>query len=201
MKKYLFISFLFISFAAWGQQTQGTMRLITKKAQQVTRATVMDGDTIPLIQLKEVAIFPPLNFDNRRERRRFNKLVKHIKKVYPYAKLASIKLKEYEKKMKGKNEREQKQLIKQAEKEIRNEFEGDLKKLTFTQGRILLKLIDRETGNTSYHLVEDLRGKFLAFFLQSFARIFGYNLKKEYDPDGRDANIELIVLMIENGAI
>lgn len=202
MKKFLSIFFLLISLGAFSQETHGTIRLITqKKAEKVTQATIMEGDTIPFIQLQEVAVFPPLTFDNRRERKRFNKLVRHVKKVYPYAKLAAIKLKKYEKKMRGKSESEQRKLMRQAEQEIRDEFEGDLKKLTFTQGRILLKLIDRETGNTSYHLVEELRGNFMAFFWQSFARIFGYNLKKEYDPDGRDANIELIVQMIENGAI
>ena len=91
--------------------------------------------------------------------------------------------------------------MKQAEDELKAEFEGDLKKLSFKQGIILIKLVDRETGNTSYELVQELRGNFTAFFWQTFARLFGYNLKVKYDPLGDDKEIEDIVVMIENGQI
>jgi hypothetical protein len=103
--------------------------------------------------------------------------------------------------MNAANDKERRRIMKQAEDELRNEFEDDLKKLTFKQGAILIKLVDRETGNSSYELVQELRGKFVAFFWQAFARLFGYNLKEEYDPDGADREIEEIVVMIENGQI
>ena len=96
---------------------------------------------------------------------------------------------------------ERKKLMKQAEAELKDEFEDDLRKLTFKQGLILIKLVDRETGSSSYVLVQELRGKFVAFFWQTFARFFGYNLKTEYDPHGADREIEEIVVMIENGQI
>ena len=89
--------------------------------------------------------------------------------------------------------------MKQVEKELLDEYEDDLKKLTITQGRILIKLVDRETGATSYELVKELRGSFSAFFWQAFARIFGSTLKAEYDPYGEDRLIEEIVLLIDNG--
>jgi len=73
--------------------------------------------------------------------------------------------------------------------------------MTFSQGKILIKLVDRETGNSSYELVKELRGAFSAFFYQAFARIFGFNLKIKYDPEGEDREIETIVKMIETGQI
>jgi len=91
--------------------------------------------------------------------------------------------------------------MKRAEKEINKEYGGELKDLTFSQGKILIKLIDRETGETSYDLVQTLRGKFTAFFYQTFARIWGYNLKVRYDPLGEDRQIEAIVRMIELGQL
>jgi len=80
-------------------------------------------------------------------------------------------------------------------------YEDDLKKLTMTQGRILLKLVDREIGNTSYNLVKEYRGSISAAFWQGIARLFGSNMKAEYDPKGEDAEIEEIVQLIEAGII
>jgi hypothetical protein len=116
--------------------------------------------------------------------------------------VAGIKFNEYNQKMAGiTSEKVKKDLMKQAEAELEAQFGDELKDLTITQGKILLKLIDRQTSNCSYDIVKDFRGKFRAFFYQSFARIFGYNLKIKYDPLGADADIERIVLMIENGVI
>ncbi len=98
-------------------------------------------------------------------------------------------------------DKERKALMKQAEKELRNEYTDDLKNMTFSQGKILIKLVYRETGNTSYALVKELRGKFTAFFWQTFARIFGFNLKVGYDPEGEDMQIEAIVRLIEAGEL
>jgi hypothetical protein len=100
-----------------------------------------------------------------------------------------------------KTEKEQRQYIKQVEQEIVDEYEDDLKKLTITQGRILLKLIDRETGETSYELLKELKGSFNAFFWQTLARIFGHNLKSEFDPEGEDKLLDEIMSLIEAGAI
>ena len=99
------------------------------------------------------------------------------------------------------NDKERKKIIKQAEKEINEEYGNDLRDLTFSQGKILIKLVYRETGSSSYELVAELRGKFRAFFWQAFARLWGFNLKNEYDPEGEDKEIEFIVQMIEAGQI
>ena len=87
------------------------------------------------------------------------------------------------------------------EADLKAEFEGELKKLTIKQGIILVKLIDRETGATSYDLIKSLRGSFSAFIWQSMARLFGSNLKLEYDPYGEDYMIEEIVQQLESGQI
>lgn len=163
---------------------------------------VVNGDTIPVMYLDEVYIWGNKSFRNSAESRQWERLVRNVKKAYPYAKLAGIKFNEYNLKIANvKNEKVQKAMMKQAEDEIEAQFGKELKDLTITQGKILLKLIDRQTNNSSYDIVRDFRGRFRAFFYQSFARLFSYNLKVKYDPLGADADIERIVLMIENGSI
>jgi hypothetical protein len=123
-----------------------------------------------------------------------------VKKVYPYAILAAAKLKEYNQIMeKMTDERTKKAYLKTVEKELKAEFEEPLKNLTTTQGRILLKLIDRETGNTSYELVKNFRGGFQAFMWQGVARLFGNNMKAEYDPNGEDIMVERAIKLVEAG--
>ena len=90
--------------------------------------------------------------------------------------------------------------MKEAEKQLKREFEGQLKKLTVRQGRILIKLIDRETGKTSFELVKQLRGNFSAWVWQNLALLFDSDLKSEYDPNGSDKLIELAIAQIESGA-
>jgi len=170
--------------------------------EKIVIARIVDGDTIIMFDLPEYMVSSKLPRKLKAMARRNNRLVYNVKKVYPYAKLAGIKLTEYEELLKNaESDAERKRLMKQAEHELKDEFEDDLKKLTFKQGLILIKLVDRETGNSSYVLVQELRGNFVAFFWQTFARVFGFNLKTEYDPDGADREIEEIVVMIENGEL
>jgi len=91
--------------------------------------------------------------------------------------------------------------MKEAEKQLRKQFQKDVENLTFSQGIILLKLVDRETGKTTYKIVDELRGSLRAFFYQTIARMFGMNLKSHYDPKGKDKDIERIVRMIESGEL
>lgn len=129
-------------------------------------------------------------------------MIYNIKKAYPYAQVAGIKLKELDDHLVTiQSEKEQKVYIDQAEKEIMKEFEKEVKRLTITQGIILVKLIDRETGRTSYQVIKELKGGFTAFFWQGIARIFGNNLKTEYDPNDQDKVMEDIIRGIEAGFI
>jgi Domain of unknown function (DUF4294) len=163
---------------------------------------VLNGDTLPYIDINTVVVFPDMDFRNAKELVRYEKLVYNVRKVYPYAKLAGAKLAEYKIRLDSiPNEKERKKFLKQAEKELEARFGDEVKDLTFNQGKILIKLIYRETGNSTYDIVKELRGSFNAFIWQTLARIFGYDLKTQYDPEGEDKAIERIVQMIESGAI
>lgn len=163
---------------------------------------IVKGDTLPHVILGEVTIVPDWDFRNKREKRYYKKLVRNIKVALPYARLAAHKLEKINAKLaRIEDEDERKAYLKEAEKELFNEFEQPLRKLTFSQGRILIKLIDRETGDTSYNLIKEYKGGFSAFFWQSVARLFGSNLKKEFDEDRKDRMIEHIIVQIDNGVL
>lgn len=168
----------------------------------VTRTVIVDGDTIPNVSIEEVVIFPRLVFKNKYRERRYSKLVRDVKRAYPYAIYAKKKLNEMESEFQGlRTEKERNKYVKTIEKQLMDEFGNELKHLTITQGRILLKLIDRETGDTSYELLKELRGAVSAVFWQTIARIFGSDLKSQYDPKGDDMLIERVVRLIETGQI
>ncbi len=174
----------------------------SKDTLSIARTVVVDGDTIPNVSLEEIVIFPRLVFKNRYREHRYRKLVRDVRRAYPYAIYAKRMLDEMEREFNQlKTEKERKKYVKTVEKRLMDEFGTELKKLTVTQGRILLKLIDRETGNTSYVLLKDLRGSISAVFWQAIARLFGSDLKSHYDPKGDDYLIERVVRMIETGQI
>lgn len=164
-------------------------------------AIVVEGDTIPVISLPPAKASSKRVFKNKRAEKRYRRLEFHVKKVYPYAKLAGERMKEVEAEVAGMTKRERKKRMKQLEKEIKRDYEGELTRLTFTQGRILIKLLDRETGDISYDIVAQFRGKFTAWFFQGIAKMFDYDLKSEYDPENRDRLIEGIVQRIERGEL
>jgi hypothetical protein len=138
----------------------------------------------------------------RRDERRNDRLIYNIKKVYPYAVIARERLMRINNELQALgNDRERNSYIKDAEKEIFAEFKDEITNLTITQGKILIKLIDRETQNTSFELIKDYRGGISAVFWQGIARLFGSNLKAEYDRFGEDASIEMIVMDIEAGRL
>jgi hypothetical protein len=168
----------------------------------VCKTIVINGDTIPLIDLPPFEINESVHMMTPTERWYWDRLVYNVKVVLPYAKLAGVKLKEYNTVLlSARNENDKKRLMKLAEKDLKDKFEGQLRNLTITQGKILLKLVDRETGNCSYDLVKELRGTFMAFFWQNIGRLFGYNLKARYDPNGEDHQVATVVYLVENGLI
>ncbi len=170
--------------------------------QIITPAIVRGTDTIPLVNLAAVEIFAAFDPANAENLKKYLKLRRDVLRAYPYAKLAATQLKYInDTLMHIKSEKARRKFIKATEKDLKERFEKDLKNLTYSQGRILIKLIDRETGNTSYSLVKELRGSFQAVFWQSLARFFGTNLKSEYDPQGEDYMIEGIVQAIERGEL
>lgn len=168
----------------------------------LTHAVLVDNDTIPDIVLPTYYVVGYVKNRTKSQQRKYNRLVRYVKKVYPYAKLAGQKLQVYDTLLRAApNEKAKKKLMKQAEDEIRAEYEGKLRKFTINQGKILVKLIDRETSQSSYHLLKELRGSVSAVLWQGVGRIFGYNLKIKYDPEGEDKDIETIVQLIDKGII
>ena len=161
-----------------------------------------DGETLPEVEIKEVTVYAHPQFPKKSDFRKYERLVYNLKRVYPYALIVRNRLLKVNEDMRNlKSDKERKDYIKKVEKDVFANYEGDMRDMTITQGRLLIKLIDRETQNTSYTLIKDYRGKFAAAFWQGVARIFGTNLKEEYDPYGDDALIESIIIEIDAGRL
>ena len=196
-----YVLFGFLALLPFMISAQGILNMHDEQGYHCS-TVIVEHDTVPVIYFDGVNVVGAKSFRNSAEARQWDRLVRNVKKAYPYAKIAGIKFKEYSDKISTlSSEKAKKELMKKAEDELEAQFGTELKDLTISQGKILLKLIDRQTSNSSYDIIKDFRGRFRAFFYQSFARIFGYDLKVKYDPNGEDADIEKIVLMIESGAI
>jgi len=165
-------------------------------------ATIEKGDTTYQFNFEPVVIVPEREFKNNKDKERYGRLIYNVKKVYPFAKEAKKRLEEINTNLgKIKNEKERKNYLKIAEKQMFDEFTDDIENMSFSQGKILLKLIDRETGSTTYTIIKQYKGSFSAVFWQGIARMFSANLKTEYDMDGEDKMIGEIVFKIENGQL
>jgi len=168
----------------------------------VVPGKIIEGDTVPYIDLKTVVVFPQLDIKAWSELVGYERLVINIRKVYPYAKLAAAKLREYKHTMDSiPTEKGRRKFLKAAEKDLEARFGDEIKDLNFTEGKLLIKLVYRQTGNSTYDIVKELRGSFNAFVYQTVARIFGYDLRSQYDPEGNDKAIEQIVRMIDDGSL
>lgn len=163
---------------------------------------IYNGDTIPCVQLRTVYIFRPLKFKNEKERQEYYRLIRNVKKVYPISReINQAIIETYEYLQTLPNEKARQKHIKRVEKGLKDQYTPRMKKLSFAQGKLLIKLIDRQSNSTSYELVKAFMGPFKAGFYQTFAALFGASLKKEYDPQGEDKLTERVVLMVENGQI
>lgn len=161
-----------------------------------------NGEVLPEVEIKEVIVYARPQFQKKSDYRKYERLVNNIKRVYPYAVIVRDRLYKVNEELKNMHtDKDRKDYMKKVEKDVFAQYEGDMREMTITQGRLLIKLIDRETQNTSYTLIRDYRGKFTAFFWQGIARIFGTNLKEEYDPFGDDALIEAIIQDIDAGKL
>jgi hypothetical protein len=163
---------------------------------------IVNNDTIYFADIDPIYISPKSTYRINRELEKYRKLVYNVKKVYPFAIRANQLLLEVNSVLDTiKTDKKKKEYVDSIEQMIKDQFEDDLKKMTITQGKILIKLIDRETGVTSYKIVKDLRGNLSAFFWQTLARMFGSSLKMEYNPMGEDSIIENIIVKIKQGKI
>lgn len=185
-----------VGFNLYGQNPK------TIDGNQMLPVRVVNGDTLPNINLRQVVVFPKRTFSNKRDYRRYRRLIRNLKVVYPYVQIAKYKISEMDVHYRTlESDAAKKAYIKQVEKELRDEFEGQLVKLTFSQGRLLIKLIDREIGRTSYAVIRDLRGGFSAVFWQAVARFFGSNLKAEFDAYGDDMLLNELIILHEHGLL
>jgi hypothetical protein len=161
-----------------------------------------NGDTIKTLVIKDIYVYPPQAFKNQRDEEKYRKLIRDVKKTLPFAKLIYGTLIEtYEYIMTLPNDKAREEHLKRMESELFEEYKPVLKKMTLSQGKLLLKLIDRECNQTSYDLVKTFLGPFRAGFWNFFAGLFGASLKSEWDPDGKDAAIEKIVELVVMGFI
>lgn len=161
---------------------------------------VIGNDTIIHRDIREVWVYPRREFRNPRLERQYYRLIQRVKKVYPYARKASELLAQYEPEFERlQTDRQKRKLINKVEEQLMDRYKEEFKKMSISDGKVLIKLIDRQTGKTGYDIIKEFKGGFSALFWQGVARLFRNNLKDEYDPFGEDILIEEIVKLIEMG--
>jgi len=194
--KGLFFLCIVMIFAVQAKSQEVVAPLFPKmgKADTIRVASTNDhGEMIPWMQLSDVTINAERLFKSPAERAAFNRLRYNVLKVMPYALFAKRRYEKLEQDLAFTPEKkQQKALVKECDREIKDMFNREIKELTITQGQILTKLIDREVGRTTYDIVKQTKGGFAAFSLQIVARVVGHNLKSTYDPN-QDRDIESII--------
>lgn len=168
---------------------------------KVAKALV-DGDSVLFMEMSNVFVYPTVELKNEKQRRAYNRLVYNVKKVLPIAKEANqIIIETYEYLQTLPDKKSKDEHMKRVEKDIYNKYKPRMKKLTYSQGKLLIKLIYRECNSSSYDIVKAFMGPIRAGFWQAFAWAFGASLKKDYDPNGTDRLTERVVLMVEAGQL
>ena len=171
-----------------------------KKYHKITE----DGDTVLVLVMNQITVFPPIKFKNKKEEQFYWRTVRDVKLTLPYAKLICATLTEtYEYIETFPTQKEREKYLKQMEKDVFNQYKPVLKKFSKNQARLLVKLIQRETNQSSYNILKAFLGSFRATFWQGFGKLFGVNLKEEYHPekDRKDAIIERVCVAVEQGAL
>jgi hypothetical protein len=198
VKWFLWVVFALCCLEGYAQQIK--MNTIPADVQRAYIET--NGDTIAIVHLRDVYVYPEIRFKNKKEQEKYTRLIRDVKRTLPYAQLIYDTLIEtYEYMETLPNEKAKEKHLKQMEKELFKQYKPELKKFTFSQGKLLIKLIDRECNQSSYNILKAYLGSFRAGFWNLFAGMFGASLKSEYDPKGADALTERIVVLVENGLI
>lgn len=161
-----------------------------------------DNDSIQYVQTNDIYVFPEPEFKNAKQRAAYNRLVYNIKKVLPIAKEANkIIIETYEYLETLPNKKAKDAHMKLVEKDIIKEYKPRMKKLTYAQGKLLIKLIYRECNSSTYNLIKAFLGPVRSGFYQAFAWTFGASLTKKYDPEGVDKLTERVILQVEAGQL
>ena len=205
MRKALLTGFLLVSAVAMAQKTrpeQVDMDSPTFVPTVKVGKVFEGGDSIQYMEMNNVYVFPPVVFESKKQEGAYMRLVKNVKIVLPIAKEAKLimmETAEYLETLPDAKAREEH--LERVEKSIMKEYKPRMKKLTYSQGKLLIKLIYRESHSSGYELIQAFLGPIRAGFYQAFAWAFGASLKKEYDPEGIDRLTERVVLMVEAGQL
>lgn len=163
---------------------------------------LMGSDSIQYVELNKIWVYPPIEFKNAKERIAYNRLVANVKKVLPIAKeVNQIIIETYEYLQTLPNKKAKDEHMKLVEKSIKKEYTPRMKKLTYSQGKLLIKLVYRECNSSSYSLIQAFLGPIRAGFYQAFASLFGASLTKKYDANGVDRLTERVVRQVEAGQL
>lgn len=198
------IAILALCGPTYGQDDEGAARIRVTAYEGYTRFVDAYGDTCRMTYIKNITVYPPMKFKNKKEEEFYWRTVRDVKKTLPYAKLAFSTLCEtYEYIQTIPNKKQREKHLKTLEKDIFNQYKPVVKKMTKGQGKVMLKLINRETDQTSFNIVKAFLGSFRAGFWQTFGRFFGINMKAGFHPDKNreDAIIERIATLVEQGAL
>ena len=161
-----------------------------------------NGDSIQYMEMNNVYVYPPISFSSKKQQQAYNRLVKNVKIVLPIAKEARAIMMETAEFLETLPDQKSRDAhMKLVERSIMKEYKPRMKKLTYSQGKLLIKLIYRESNSSGYELIQAFLGPVRAGFYQAFAWAFGASLKKKYDPEGIDRLTERVVLMVEAGQI
>ena len=205
MRKALLTVFLFVSAVAMAQKTrpeQVDMDSPTFVPTVKVGKVFEGGDSIQYMEMNNVYVFPPVVFENKKQEGAYMRLVKNVKIVLPIAKEARMIMMETAEYLETlPNAKAREEHLERVEKSIMKEYKPRMKKLTYSQGKLLIKLIYRESHSSGYELIQAFLGPIRAGFYQAFAWAFGASLKKEYDPEGVDRLTERVVLMVEAGQL
>ena len=173
-----------------------------KRKQVVLPVEAYKGDTIPVVHLKDVYIYQRPTFKNRRQERYYWRTVRDVKKTLPIAReVRGIIIETYEYLLTIPDEKSREEHLAAVEKGLLAQYTPHMKKIPFSEGKMLIKLIDRECEQTGYELIRTFMGSFKAGFYQTFAALFGASLKRGYYPDGEDAEIEEVIFWVEQGVL
>jgi hypothetical protein len=198
MKSSVYIGFVFLLLSA-GLHAQNPNAVLPARTPHVYSGV---GDSLPVMIIPDIYVYPPVEFKNNVEEEKYRKLIRDVKRTLPYAKLVYATLIEtYEYMQTLPTEKQRQDHMKRMEKDLYAEYFPVLKKMSLSQGKLLIKLVNRECNQSSYDILKAFLGSFRAGFWNIFASIFGASLKSEWDPIGKDALIERIVILVEEGAL
>ena len=190
------MAFAVSSFSVYGQSTSGESTL------SVVQAIIIGNDTVPYFVLPTYYCYPPLKFKNKKEEQFYWRTVRDVKVVLPYVRhIRKVMEKTNEALMSMPDKASRDAYMKNFEKRIYKENETKFKDLTLNQGKLIIRLLDRETNNTSYELIKAYRGSFSAGFWQVFALVLGADLKTKYGTKEEDAVIERVIVLVEAGQL